>query len=182
MKYNRILLIGGDTSITRPAIYLHVIWTSSEPDRFLLYGGQSLNLPDRVKNHEDPHMRERYPSLHYFATEAPGSEGQFIVLANVETEEYPYRGLIQNILEMWACLMFFTLLKDDLTKYLPKDIQIPRAMIGLNFALPPWQGSPGHRAGIGRFLEGIFHLFLWGPFTGWEELHHLWISPTACQY
>jgi hypothetical protein len=140
MKHNRILLIGGDITITGPAIYLHVIWTSLEPDRFLLYGGQSLNLPDRVKHHKDPHMRERYPSLHYFAMEAPGSEAQFIVLANVETEEYPYRSLIQNILEMWACLMFFTLLKDDLTKYLPKNVQIPRAMIGLNIALPIWQG------------------------------------------
>jgi hypothetical protein len=145
MKHNRILLIGGDTSTTDPATYLHVIWTSSEPDRFLLYGGQTLNPRSRVANHEDPHFRERYPSLHYFAMEAPGSKAQFIVLANVGTEEYPYRDLIQNILEMWACLMFFTLLKDDLAKYLPKNVRIPRAMIGLNIALPLWQGCTGRQ-------------------------------------
>jgi hypothetical protein len=48
----------------------------------------------------------------------------------------------RTFLKYGACLMFFTLLKDDLTKYLPKDVQIPRAMIGLNIALPLWQACP----------------------------------------
>jgi hypothetical protein len=39
------------------------------PNRLAYLGGRVQ------QNHEDPHMRELYSSLHYFTMEAPGSKG-----------------------------------------------------------------------------------------------------------
>src|SRR5947209_10639319 len=114
MKHNRILSIGGDTSMTGPAIYLHVNRTSSEPDRFLLYSGQSWNLASRVKNMKTLICENGIRPCIHFAMEAPESKAQFIILANVGTEEYLYRSFIQNILEICVFLLIFTFLKDDL--------------------------------------------------------------------
>jgi hypothetical protein len=69
----------------------------------------SLALPvlfyEALSNYRDREAKanqaEREPlSKSEQSTAAPGSKAQLIVLANVGTEEYPYRSFIQNILEI----------------------------------------------------------------------------------
>jgi hypothetical protein len=62
-------------------------------------------------------------------------ESQFVLLAEIDAKNPP-PGLLLNILEMWCCLIFQTLTKGSLARYLPEDIKVRCPGIHLNVATP----------------------------------------------
>lgn len=87
-----------------------------------------------MHKHDDAWYRVRNPSFHYHVWDSkPGMKLVFVLLASAE-------GICQlqlNLLEMWCCLIFQTLPKTELCKFLPKESLLSRTH--LNIASPLWQ-------------------------------------------
>jgi hypothetical protein len=87
-------------------------------------------------------------------------ESAFVLLAEIPvSQEVPVPGLLLNVLEMWCCLIFRTLTKKNLEKYLPEDLSIPRSRMHLNVALPLHQELASQDGAVTRkksFAE-LFH-------------------------
>ncbi|RDL38571.1 Uncharacterized protein BP5553_02911 [Venustampulla echinocandica] len=142
-----LINIGGDLDCHRPAIYLHIIWhPDDDNEEFFLYVGQSIDLKTRLKDHMNPLNRNKHPSLHYHAWDArPGNLSAFVVLAYLDDIRANNSSigtkddlLKMNIIELWGTLIFQTLPKRELEKYLN-----PTTIIGrqhLNVFNPLWQG------------------------------------------
>ena len=142
-----LINIGGDLNCHRPAVYLHIIWhPDDDNEEFLLYVGQSIDLKNRLKDHMNPLNRNRHPSLHYHAWDLrPGNLSAFVVIAyldNIRTKNSSIGTkddlLKMNIIELWGTLIFQTLPKRELEKYIN-----PTTIIGrqhLNVFNPLWQG------------------------------------------
>ena len=142
-----LINIGGDLDCHRPAIYLHIIWhPDDDKEEFLLYVGQSIDLKNRLKDHMNPLKRNKHPSLHYHAWDScPGNLSEFVVLAyldDIRTNNSSIGTkddlLKMNIIELWGTLIFQTLPKRELEKYIN-----PTTIIGrqhLNVFNPLWQG------------------------------------------
>jgi hypothetical protein len=114
---------------------MHVIWDRQDHKRYYLYIGQSLNVHEQITRHKDPWHQQRHPCLHYYVLNSGGMESQFVLLAELNAKN-PTPGLLLNILEMWCCLIFQTLTKGSLARYLPEDIKARRPGIHLNVATP----------------------------------------------
>jgi hypothetical protein len=118
-----------------------------------VYIGQSNNLRQRVAQHLNFRYRRDNPSLHYHALQYSiyNTIGVLAVLpppnANAPGMDAP--DLLQNVLEMWFCLLFRSLPEQSLEEWLPSDNTINKArkearegvVGGLNIALPLDQGE-----------------------------------------
>jgi hypothetical protein len=62
-------------------------------------------------------------------------ESQFILLAKLNVE-VPTPGLLLNLLEVWCYLIFQTLTKRSVARYLPEDVEVICPGIHLNVATP----------------------------------------------
>lgn len=142
-----LINIGGDINCHRAAVYLHIIWhPDDDKEEFFLYVGQSVDLKTRLKDHMNPLNRNKHPSLHYHAWDSrPGNLSAFVVLAyldDIRTNNSSIGTkddlLKMNIIELWGTLIFQTLPKRELEKYIS-----PITIIGrqhLNVFNPLWQG------------------------------------------
>jgi hypothetical protein len=139
--------IGGDLDCHRPAIYLHIIWhPDDDKEKFFLYVGQSIDLKTQLKDHMNPLHRNKHASLHYHAWDSrPGNLSAFVVLAyldDIRTNNSSIGTkddlLKMNIIELWGTLIFQTLPKRELEKYMNPTTIIGRQ--GLNVFNPLWQG------------------------------------------
>lgn len=115
---------------------MHILWDPAKElaGSSYLYVGQSGNIQERIRRHNDPWNRARHPSLHYHLWDSkPGMNSAFVILGN--TENLPQLQL--NLLESWCSLIFQTLPRTDLRTYLPKGT----VLLGchLNVAHPLWQ-------------------------------------------
>lgn len=136
LTYSSLLSIGGDIDCPAPGIYMHILWDPAKElaGSSYLYVGQSGNIQERIRRHNDPWNRARHPSLHYHLWDSkPGMNSAFVILGN--TENLPQLQL--NLLESWCSLIFQTLPRTDLRTYLPKGT----VLLGchLNVAHPLWQ-------------------------------------------
>lgn len=86
-------------------------------------------------SHGDPWYQQKHPCLHYYVLNTGGMESQFVLLAEFDTKNHT-PGLLLNIIKMWYCLLFQTLTKGDLARYLPEDIEIRCPAIHLIVATP----------------------------------------------
>ena len=149
-----LLSIGGDIDCPAPGIYLHILWDPAEELAGLsyLYVGQSGNIQERIRRHNDPWNRARHPSLHYHVWDSTsGMNSRFVVLGNTGN-------LLQlqlNLLESWCSLIFQTFPSTALRTYLPEGT----TQLGhhLNVAHPLWQSFTGcqqdHYERNGRLRE-----------------------------
>ena len=135
---------------------MHILWDPAEElaSSTYLYVGQSENIQDRIRRHNDPWNRARHPSLHYHVWDSnPRMNSAFVILGN--TGNPPQLQL--NLLESWCSLIFQTLQIRDLRTYLPQGT----AQLGchLNVAHPLWQSSTSskqdHYEGKESFRELI---------------------------
>jgi len=135
-----LLSIGGDIDCPTPGIYMHIFWDPAEgpAGSSYLYVGQSGNIQERIRRHNDPWNRARHPSLRYHLWDSkPGMNSAFVILGI--TGNLPQLQL--NLLESWCCLMFQTLPSRDLRTYLPEGTA--RLGCHLNVADPLWQSFTG---------------------------------------
>jgi hypothetical protein len=135
---SRLLSISGDLSREGPAIYLHILWDPlTGLWSYNLYVGQSENLKERLKRHQNPWYRTKHPSLHYHVWDSlPAKESAFVVLAQGAEID----SITLNLLEAWGTLIFQTLPKKLLLEDLPEGAFLfPQAGSHLNVAHPLWQ-------------------------------------------
>ncbi|KAF3029689.1 hypothetical protein E8E15_004065 [Penicillium rubens] len=125
-------------------IYLHILKAHT---LFYLYVGQGIVFSERISFHNDPAKRARHPSLHYKIWELlekmDGFESIFVKLATFDDRPRgPAEQLPLNLQEMFLACVLQTLKPSDLEIWLPEDegAQRPWAGLGLNIALPLWQG------------------------------------------
>lgn len=138
-------MVGGDLNYGGAGVYLHILWSNDDPTLLYLYVGQSWNIAQRISSHNNPAHRTKYPSLHYFAMDQGNLNSVYVVLAaDIHTDEKDSHYVL-NIFEMWSCLIFQTLLPQDLHEWLPDNTKLQNWAYGLNVALPLWQGQ-GNKA------------------------------------
>jgi hypothetical protein len=114
---------------------MHILWEPDDPVSYYLYVGQSVNLEERIRKHNDPWYRARHPCLHYHVWDStPDMESIFIVLASTD-DDVPQLQL--NLLELWCCLIFQTLPQQELRKYVSEEVSPSGSH--LNVANPIWQ-------------------------------------------
>lgn len=88
--------------------------------------------------HNNPHYRQRCPSLHYNVWgSVQGIQSTFVRLAINAPIDSIHKRLMLNINEMWMSLILQTLSTNNLTEWLPG--QAEWAGRHLNVALPLWQ-------------------------------------------
>jgi hypothetical protein len=136
--FSRLLSISGDLSHEGPAIYLHILWDPlTGLWSYNLYVGQSENLKERLKRHQNPWYRTKHPSLHYHVWDSlPAKESAFVVLAQGAERD----SITLNLLEAWGALIFQTLPKKLLLEGLSEGaFLLPQAGSHLNVAHPLWQ-------------------------------------------
>jgi hypothetical protein len=144
-------LISGDLRFEGRALYLNGVLGLDK--RLRIYIGQSNNLRQRVAQHLNFRYRRDNPSLHYHALQYSiyNTIGVLAVLPppNVNAPGMDAPDLLQNVLEMWLCLLFRSLPQESLEEWLPHDGTIKTArkearegvVVGLNIALPLDQGE-----------------------------------------
>ena len=156
----RYLDLGGDTHDSGPGIYMHVIWERNNPAKHYLYVGQSSVISERITRHLDPWYRTKHPSLHYFVLDSGNMESKYVILTLKQTGKSPIPGLLLNLLEMWACLIFQTLTIRGLQEYLPTNTNIFYPGVNLNVALPLHQRlseEEGDQEQARRAFSGLYH-------------------------
>ena len=159
-KPYRFLALGGDIYDNGPGIYMHVIWDKANSARFYLYIGQSLAISERIKRHLDPWYRKKHLSLHYFVLDSIETELRFVILTQKQTGKPPIPGLLLNLLEMWACVLFQTLTVRGLREYLPENTKLVAPGIHLNVALPLHQRlaeEENDQEQAYRAFSGLYH-------------------------
>lgn len=120
-----------------PGVYLHVIFDPKYPGVFWLYVGASMNVANRVQEHQ----LNRAPSrdcLHYRIWNRGGRQDFFLLLGGIRDKAYSSQQqvIINNLLEEVSCLMWQTLPSSILWKALPDAISVVQADIHLNRASP----------------------------------------------
>lgn len=139
-----LLRIGGEPG--QNGIYLHILWIKNNPDHFYLYIGQSTQMKERLRCHQDPNYRRKNPTLHYYVWDLGlmdkeyEIEDKFVFLSTFQKE---VDSLLLNLLEMWCCLILQTITKNALLAYIPKGMVAPYAGMHLNVALPIHQSLQG---------------------------------------
>ncbi|KAH8175853.1 hypothetical protein LIA77_04271 [Sarocladium implicatum] len=102
-----------------------------------VYVGQSTDICLRIRAHESPFYRAKNVLLHYYLWDSqPDLQSAFVVLADAPS----IQAIDLNILELWACLIFQSLLKHEIEQYASSSFR--RIARGLNVANPLWQGVP----------------------------------------
>jgi hypothetical protein len=139
------LSIGGDTESNQGAgIYLHIIWPESigENQQFWLYVGQSINLQQRISDHQDAEYRRTHKALHYSVWDSEkldNIQSAFVTLSTFTGYDHDILQYLQNLQEMWMSCIFQTLRVIDLDKFMPEKARRLWAGQHLNIALPLWQ-------------------------------------------
>ncbi|KAI9746719.1 MAG: hypothetical protein M1818_000434 [Claussenomyces sp. TS43310] len=135
-----IVAIGGELDSDDAGIYLHLVWSKDDAKIMFLYVGQSYCLLRRISQHNNPDHPKKHPSLHYHAMDLDNMASAFVLLASQIPQETGQHQYLQNIIEMWCCLMFDTLAAADRQEYLPQGEELPPSLYGLNVVIPLWHG------------------------------------------
>lgn len=141
----RLEALGGDFSDKRASVYRHVLVT---PVGVRYYVGQATDTNIRIrKQHQDPRWREKERSLHYDAWKTAEREF-FVSLGTCPGKPY-YLAL--NTFEMWGSLIFRSLPKSLLRRYLPLGLGVDDIPdIHLNLRSPLAQAGPGQKQELCR--------------------------------
>lgn len=112
------MAIGGDINYPGPGWYLHLLFVQG---KIRLYVGQTTSLRRRiVRQHCNEAYRSGNPSLHYKAWEQAEWDAWVVLGCGQITHHMTEaQKLYLNVGEMWCGLLFRSLLKRQLEKYLP---------------------------------------------------------------
>jgi hypothetical protein len=160
-------------SCVRPGVYIHVIYDPADSDYIGVYIGSALYIGPRIRMHirdfkaaRNRKKKRRRNTLHIdFWSRRPGIRDFWLVFGQLKTrddndEELAF--LLNNILEMYAMLLFRTLPLQILRGNLPKGSKTnPYLWTGLNVADP-----------MKQYREG-----LWSSIT--RKQHHFNLRPPA---
>lgn len=137
----------GALSYNTRGIYLSALITPDSTTR--LYIGQSTNLKWRISQHCNFRYRRDHPSLHYHAFQKSRINSFALLCAlpassmgNHTLPGMDCPDLLLNLLEMWMCLCFRSLLGGTLEEWLPEGVKVAvGGVTGLNVGCPLEQGE-----------------------------------------
>lgn len=101
-------VIGQDTASSNDTeLYMHIISSQAQPDRFGLYIGQTNNMSIRVGDHKTNRRKSGHGSLHYSLWNSLKNEvSSFVTLCDARSLNEESNQLHLNMLEMWTYCVF----------------------------------------------------------------------------
>lgn len=130
-----------DSNVRSAGWYMDIITDKNDGDFMKLYVGQAANLYKRIQEHRSKFRTDK--GLHYTMARQPGREMTFVVLGMYQNPQCNEDDLsmLLNFGEAFFALIFQTLPRPTLEKYLPPGTAIREPERGLNVSNPLNQGD-----------------------------------------